>query len=69
MKTQWYAIYDRKLDGQEGGLVFDCCAESLDDAHSQVKDLHWPNGFIIRLISSMVCSYPGNSPADGEDVE
>ena len=58
----WFEIFERTEDGRRGGLVFDCAAESIDDAHAQVAAQSWPFGLVVRDVATgEETTFPGNS--------
>ena len=58
----WYKIYERDSEGRIGACVFDCRAESLEDAYNQVSRLVWPFG--LRIVSDNESrTFAGNAGA------
>lgn len=60
---EWFDIFDCRPDGRKGGLVFNSRANSVEDAHSQVKGHSWPFGFVIQEVATGEChEFPSNDP-------
>jgi len=64
----WYKIYERGSDGRIGACVFDCQAESIEDAYSQVYRQSWPFG--LRIVGGDESrTFAGNSQRGGTLAE
>ena len=64
----WYKIYERGSDGRIGTCVFDCRAESIEDAYNQVSRQSWPFGLHIAG-GDESRSFAGNNPKRAATLE
>ena len=58
---KWYKIYELDSDGRRGACVFDCRAESIEDAYNQVSRQSWPFGLAI-VGDNESRTFAGNNP-------